>query len=448
MKSSITPVSLPSEDSQKPTCAACDLLVEDHFGLIDPESTYFCTRSACKHARETLSRSIESVFEDYESDFANDERRAEAVEAEVNLIAAEKAAKAQRGLTVLKGSAHYRKLRREWPEATDEAILSVTIEQARKAKPPQWADLIRDNKNRAQKDPVRDSDLRFESHVNDPRFGRGTSPEGTDHIPGAAGNISRVTQDIGGSDENIGWSIIDTGSTNRKDTPDWIKDQKLFDEFFAARDRKAVQIANDYIIHSWEVGRALDRLILQEYYLGRRSDGQIVDAYKNLFELERHRKIVAVSERSNQDTDCEEFSEGKPLINLVSDLNNKAIPRERWTKSADAVKHRRMRLLRERDALFGTQVWTDNSWRGIIVKYMRRNADGQWCEALGGVATKNKRKNALLVAEDAGYTGRWEGELADLDLDETFDSWEAVVAWMNKHDLRENKGDASGMHSV
>jgi hypothetical protein len=40
------------------------------------------------------------------------------------------------------------------------------------------------------------------------------------------------------------------------------------------------------------------------------------------------------------------------------------------------------------------------------------------------------------VAEDSGYTGRWEGDLADLVAEETFDSWEALLAWMADHGLR------------
>jgi len=433
--------------SQKPICAACDLLVEDHFGPIDLESTYLCARPACKQARAELSRNIESVFNEYETDFADDERRTEAAEAEVNLIAAKKAARAQRGLTVQMGSTLYRKLRREWPEATDEAILSVTIERARKAKPPQWAELIRDNKNPALKDTVPDSDRRFQTYANDPALGGGSAPEGTDHIPGAAGNASRVTQDMGGSEENIGWSTFDTGSVSRRDTPEWIKDEKSFDEFFEARDRKTVQISNEDIIYSWEVGRELDRLILKDYYFGRRSDKQIFEDYKNLFELERHRKI----ERA----DFKELFKGKTLFDLVFDLDSKGIPkRGRWTVSADAVKHRRMRLLREWDALLGTRkVWVaEKSWRGIIVKHMTYNADGQWYESLGGIATKKQKAKALIVAEDSGYTGRWEGDLADLVAEETFDSWEALVAWMAKFDLilRESnsKESAHGIHPV
>lgn len=413
--------------TQMPQCAACNLPVEDHFGEIASDVTYFCSRSACKNSRDELSQSIEDVFEEYESDFARDERKADEVEAEVNLIASEKAARAQRGLTILKGSVLYRKLRREWPEATEEAILTVTIERARKPKSRTWADLIRDNKNRAQKDPVRDSDLRFESHVNDPRFSRGASPEGTDHIPGAAGSASRITQDMGGSDENIGWSVIDTGSTNRRDMPEWIKGEKSFDEFFAARDRKAVQISNDYVIHSWEVGRELDRLILRDYYFGRRSDKQIFEDYKNLFELERHRKVDCA--------DFKELFEGKALVELLSELN-KGFPEGRWTSSADAVKHRRVRLLRERDALLGTRrTWTEISWRGIVVKYMARNADGQWCETIGGIATKRQKTKAVLLAEDFGYTGRFAGDLAELVEERIFNEWDELVLWMGDHGL-------------
>jgi hypothetical protein len=235
---------------------------------------------------------------------------------------------------------------------------------------------------------------------------------------------------MGGSEENIGWSVIDTGSVSRRDTPEWIKDEKSFDEFFDARDRKTVQISNEDIIYSWEVGRELDRLILKDYYFGRRSDKQIFEDYQKLFELERHRKI-----------DCADFKklfEGKTLSDLVFELNSKGIPRKgRWTISADAVKHRRMRLLREWDALLGTRkAWAENSWRGIIVKHMTYNADGQWYESLGGIATKKQKTKALIVAEDSGYTGRWEGDLADLVAEETFDSWDALVAWMAEHGLQ------------
>jgi hypothetical protein len=408
----------------KPQCAACNLSVEDHFGEIDSDVTYFCSRPACKDSREELSKSIESVFEDYESDFADDERRTEAAEAEVNLIAAKKAARAQRGLTILKGSALYRKLRREWPEAAEEAILSVTIERARKSKPPTWAELICDKKHRAQKTPVRNSELRFESHVNDPRFSLGVAPEGTNHIPGAEGSISRITQDMASSEENVGFSIIDTGSINRTDRPEWIISEKSIVEFLDARDLKAAQISNDYVIRSWEIGRELDRLILSDYYFGRLSDKQIFAEYKNLFELERYGKIDRA--------DIQKLRNGNSLSGLVSEL--KDAPKVRWTSSPDGVKHRRLRLLRERAALFGAKVWTENSWRGIIVKHAMRNTDGQWFETTGGIATKRKGK-ALIVAEDSGYTGRWEGDLAELVEEKIFNNWDELVLWMGDHGL-------------
>ncbi|MHB8485518.1 MAG: hypothetical protein ACYDCM_07295 [Candidatus Acidiferrales bacterium] len=398
------------ETAEKPLCSACGQQVEDHIGPIDIEAEYFCNRQDCQADRRRLIRDIDVAFVDYERDFMKDESDAQEAESIAAAEADRAASEAHRNLAVVKGDALFRKLRREWPEATDTAICEVTREAARKPKPKTWAELLSHGRktNGAKQATPEDSELVFVAF--DSRLDHAVAPDGTDHISSASG-FSRIVQDATGFDKyeatNAGITFIDTGDVSRKVelTPKWIRDLKIH-EFIQRRMVKAVQLDRQDIAKAWDAGQALDYEILFEFYIGRHSDEQIFQDHEDDFQKER-----------------------KLLGHNI-----------RWTSSPVAVKHRRERLLRERDALYGvkSKPWTSASWRGVIVSYIASNEDGTRERRTAGFATR-KRSEALKLAERFGYTGRFYGDRADLIEEEVFDSLDALKAWMQKHDLKEAK---------
>ena len=118
-------------------------------------------------------------------------------------------------------------------------------------------------------------DQRLQSAQHDPDNFGAKRPEGTKHIPHGAKGFSKVVQDItgvtSGDLKNSGISTFDTGGVSRADTPAWIRDPKMLDEFFLRR---------------WDIGYgakitgALDRLILEDYYLSNHTDELFSKNYK------------------------------------------------------------------------------------------------------------------------------------------------------------------------
>src|ERR1700691_4807043 len=83
------------------------------------------------------------------------------------------------------------------------------------------------------------SEQRFQSTQHDPDNFRASRPAGTRHIQHAKTGFAKVVQDITGVNsgelKNVGLTVFQAGVVSRVDTPDWIKDPKLIDEYFERR---------------------------------------------------------------------------------------------------------------------------------------------------------------------------------------------------------------------
>ena len=102
-------------------------------------------------------------------------------------------------------------------------------------------------------------DQRLQSAQHDPDNFGAKRPEGTKHIPHGAKGFSKVVQDItgvtSGDLKNSGISTFDTGAVSRADTPAWIRDPKMLDEFFLRRwdmgmEQKSLVLS---IVSSWRI---------------------------------------------------------------------------------------------------------------------------------------------------------------------------------------------------
>ena len=301
----------------------------------------------------------------------------------------------QAAQTVLKGSGLYYKLKREWG-ATDEAISTITISNARKPKPSSWAEVMGGKKPKWNSRPVRNSDLHTQK-VRGDRSLRGGAPEGTNHLPSAQGSISEVVQDITGTSamesKNPGIYIFQAGTVSRLEIPDWVRDDKLIDGYFNLRWEV------DVVDEELPLTRALDRLILKEYFLENHTDEMIFEDHKKDFRRER-----------------------------------RALGREeRWTSSPDAVKHRRDRMLREYKQIFDPQKkWTPTSLRGIIVKSRESTL---WETKYIGIVTDKRRRSTAKIVDDMGYYNAFE-EPAEVAAEGIFNNRQDLEQWMADHGLR------------
>jgi hypothetical protein len=237
------------------------------------------------------------------------------------------------------------------------------------------------------------SEQRFQSAQHDADNFGAKRPVGTQHIPHGATGFSKVVQDItgvtAGDLKNSGISTFDTGEVLRADTPNWIRDPKMLDEYFERRSD---------LRSGFKITRALDRFILEDYFLSNHTDEIIFQEHESSFDEER--RVLG--------------------------------RKSRWTSSQDAVKHRRERLLRDRERFYEPpKTWTRSSWRGILVS----TASGEWgaIELHGIVTTKRKRK-ASKIADYYGLVGRFQ-EPPEIIADAVFDDSLAVDLWMSDHGI-------------
>jgi hypothetical protein len=249
---------------------------------------------------------------------------------------------------------------------------------------------------------VPESELRFQSAQHDAEKFPAKRPVGTQHIGKKSTGFARVVQDTtgvtSGEMANIGLSVFQAGITSRLDTPEWVRDPKQLDEFFSKRLKaqggsETWGMTHGLDFDTWSLTYGLDRLILQDYFLANHTDEQI---------FEEHEKRFAEERRA---------------------LDHKL----RWTSSADAVKHRRERLLRDRARFYEPpKVWTQHSWRGILVS----TASGEWgALQLHGIATNKRRRKASKIADWCGLRGRFR-EPAEILADTIFDDRAALESWM------------------
>jgi hypothetical protein len=183
--------------------------------------------------------------------------------------------------------------------------------------------------------------------------------------------------------------IEKTADVSRADTPDWIRNPKLLDEYFERRsDLKS----------GFKITRALDRFILEDYFLFNHTDEIIFETHESSFDEERQV------------------------------LGRKS----RWTSSPDAVKHRRERLLRDRERFYEPpKIWTSSSWRGILVS----TASGEWgAIELHGIATQKRKRKASRIADFYGLHGRF-WEPAEIIADAIFDDRAALDSWAADHGI-------------
>jgi hypothetical protein len=236
----------------------------------------------------------------------------------------------------------------------------------------------------------------FQGHSNErgATFRR-RAPDGTKHIEDRAASVSKAVQDITGvssiaASKNSGISI-EQHHVCRPDTPEWIRDDGQLAEFF----RRQLEDAGKH--GAWELTYGLDRAILVEHYLQNLTDEMIFEDHEEDFRRER-------------------------------DLLGR---KQRWTSTVDAVKHRRLRLEAERKALFNPKKWTKNSWRGIVTV---SNDSTLWETKYIGIATKRKSSHASGIVEFWGYHNHHE-ETAEIAADDSFDSWEDLLAMMAKYGI-------------
>jgi hypothetical protein len=239
------------------------------------------------------------------------------------------------------------------------------------------------------------SEQRFQSTHHDPDNFRASQPVATRHIQHAKTGFAKVVQDITGVNsgelKNVGLSVFQAGSVSRTDTPDWIKDPSLIDEYFERRLQQKTH--GEFLI-----SRELDRLILTDYFLSNHTDEIIFRDHETNFKKER-RKLGRV---------------------------------ERWTSSPDAVKHRRDRLLRDRERLYEPpKPWTRSSWRGILAS----TPSGEWgAPELHGIATQKRKRKASKIADYYGLVGRFQ-EPAEIIAEPVFEDRPALDSWMTEHGI-------------
>jgi hypothetical protein len=234
------------------------------------------------------------------------------------------------------------------------------------------------------------SEQRFQSAQHDHSIGR--KPEGTKHIPRQGTKISEAVQNITGVSvgdlENLGITV-QAHNITRPDVPDWVRDPKMLDDYFLRR---------------WDIGYgskitgALDRFILEDYYLSNHTDKIIFQEHESSFEEER--RVLG--------------------------------RKDRWTSSPDAVKHRREKLLRDRERFYEPpKPWTRSSWRGILLS----TASGEWgALQLHGIATQKRKRKAAKIADFYGLHGRF-WEPAEIIADIEFEDRPALDSWMTDHDI-------------
>jgi hypothetical protein len=175
-------------------------------------------------------------------------------------------------------------------------------------------------------DPEKDiqgRDIRFQKHQFDKSLRRSVRPFGTSHIhrqgsPTGEGDESteQLLQTIVQSLPKF-FSIrtVTDYQSIRPETPGWVKTRDLISFVLNRLDE---QESEELLRHKIPLWAALDHVILTEYYLQYRTDEEIFEQYQDR-------------------------------------LKEEAAGKKRWTRSVNALKNRRLRLVAKGDAMFGTK---------------------------------------------------------------------------------------------